>query len=280
MASNQTRIIQTGDPADYARRFNGATFDDYDATLFDHTNIVEKELWADANDFLYIGKDTAFAFIGFMVGTPQVGYGAFTIEYWNGAWVTLTVLHNDTEAFTESGFLAWSIPGDWATTTIDTQSAFWIRASQSAVAPATPATALNLLLNLTLDAPIVHDNIMPVESQTTSRDTAGTVRKNDLVTAGVRNLPIDCTYNTMDWAGMFLLNYWLEYKRRLFIDDLARTTPVSISGDSYWQNFAGLLVFIDGKATAFQKQDTQSFQIMFKVDSGQSIPHILGMDPP
>lgn len=353
MADNQIQIIQTEDPADYCRRFNGATFDDYDSTLFDHTNTVEKELWADNQDFVYVGKDTTFFSVGFMVGTVPVGYGTFLFEYAasgsysitgvnqgtktftiaeskasqftdgthftisgstgndgtytvNGdatgttdivvdqaipdatvdgtistIWTAMTAadnaLQNLTAEFTKDGLVAWSIPGDWGSRTVDSQSAFWVRATQAAAAPGTPATALNLLLNLTLDAPLVLDNILPDPEVSFSRDTSGFVKKNDLITSEPRNLPVDCTELATDWQGMFLLNYWRQYRRKLFIDDLARTVPISISGDSYYQNYDGFLVQLDGRATSFHKQDVEIFRIEFMVDTVTTIATILGL---
>ena len=254
----------------------------YDSSIFSHTNTTELQLWEDANDYLYVGKDSTdtFALLGFMVGTAGVDYGAFTFEYWNGAWVSLTALHNSTETFSKDGFLAWSIPGDWATTTVDTQLAYWIRASQSAVAPSTPATALNLLLSVTLNAPLVLDYLMPEAAMAFSRDTLGDVKKNDLVYSGPRRLPVDCTHLLTDGGGMFLLKYWQEYRRDLYIDDLARTVPISVSGDSYYQNFDGYISHLDGRATAFHKQDSQIFMLEFAVYSPATIPTILGMSAP
>jgi hypothetical protein len=59
-----------------------------------------------------------------------------TWEYWNGAWTALTGVTDGTNSFQNSGlaYLTWTQPGDWATTTVNSQGPYYyLRARVSAV---------------------------------------------------------------------------------------------------------------------------------------------------
>lgn len=59
-----------------------------------------------------------------------------TWEYWNGAWVSLSGVIDDTNSFQNSGlnYVSWTQPGDWATTTVNGQGPYYyLRARVSAV---------------------------------------------------------------------------------------------------------------------------------------------------
>ena len=67
------------------------------------------------------------------------GEGSYTVtwEYWNGAWVTLTVTDNTTLGslvFGSEGFSSvhWIVPDDWATTAVNGITGYWVRARISA----------------------------------------------------------------------------------------------------------------------------------------------------
>lgn len=59
-----------------------------------------------------------------------------TWEYWNGAWTALTGVTDNTNSFQNSGlnYVTWTQPGDWATTTVNSQGPYYyLRARVSAV---------------------------------------------------------------------------------------------------------------------------------------------------
>ena len=131
----------------YAYLYNGTSYVD---------NSVEADTAAgtpftintDNNDFFYIGKTEKFKQFRIDVATGSVGYTGTLWEYWNGsAWTTLSV--SGTADFSIDATVTFTVPGSWATTTVNSTSAYWLRFSQTAASPATPAT-LNSIGRLAL----------------------------------------------------------------------------------------------------------------------------------
>lgn len=285
MASNQVTIVQNTYNHQYCRFYNGAAFApaapgfDAESLSIGGTNFG---LWTDANDILYVGKDTTFATIGYRAGTVPVGYGTFTLQYWNGAWVTLTAIANTTAGFTQSGFIAWVIPADWAATTVDTKSAFWIRASQDAAAPGTPATCEHLMRNLTLQAPLFvkpeygNDRVAP--------DINGELRLLDQTYTGPTRLTIDCTQlatgaYAVAMPNLTLLWDWLQRRCRLLIRDEAYTSPIGTSAfstDSYIYQYRGYLVKAPEPLSP-SKMDCHSYTLEFAIDDIDTISDRMGV---
>jgi hypothetical protein len=83
-----------------------------------------------SNDLFYLGLDHKFATTYFDIVTAGAGV-TLVKEYWNGAtWTALTVTDN-TSAFTTDGTITFTAPSDWATTSVNSQSKYWIRFSSS-----------------------------------------------------------------------------------------------------------------------------------------------------
>ena len=83
-------------------------------------------------DCIYVGSDYKFNKARFNVSTAG-SYSDITIawEYWNGSsWASLPNLADGTNGFKNSGTndVTFSIPTDWAKTTIQGKTAYWIRA--------------------------------------------------------------------------------------------------------------------------------------------------------
>lgn len=118
-------------------------------------------------DITYFGIDTSLANSGpfcslvFDIGTVQVNLTAIAWEYWNGAWVGLTVQDN-TDAAGAMGGVAfdtlgvgsvhWRQPSDWATRNLFTEhggaapniTGYWVRARITVVAaPGVPPQQQN-----------------------------------------------------------------------------------------------------------------------------------------
>jgi len=87
------------------------------------------------NDRIYFGSDEPFFHIMGYIGTAGAYTStSFAWEYWNGAWIPLTLgedftLYPDTDPFDQVGHWAfnWKGAGDWAATTIDGDNKFWVR---------------------------------------------------------------------------------------------------------------------------------------------------------
>ena len=351
MSTDQAEIIQIGHKIDYCRVWDGAAFTDNDALCNDHTNTTPFTLWADNDDFVYVGKDTTFAYLGFKVSVAGANYGTFTFEYaasgsyaitalqpisgkihvaenvptkftagshftvsgstgndgtyvvaapgatWTGVvtqiptttiplpsvivdgtisiiWTILTPLHNSTSTFSTDGWLAWSIPGDWELRTVDSQSAYWVRATQTAAAP-TPAQALHLLENVTLDPPILID---PDDIRERIHwDVNGVTRKHDMGFTGPAKLLIECTQLALSMADISLVWYWWDLRRKVYIKDLAQSTPLDFTADSYFRAWTGRIDKMPPRAMSPEKMDPEDYNLEFKIESVTTLTSTLGL---
>lgn len=90
------------------------------------------------NDAVYFGGDAPFGVLVFDIATAAT-YGADSLawEYWNGAsWTALTIVWDQTDltannglrSFQADGAVIFSAPTDWASTTVNTQDVYWVRA--------------------------------------------------------------------------------------------------------------------------------------------------------
>lgn len=84
------------------------------------------------NDAFYVGSTTPFNCASFLISTQGVATWAFTWEYYDGtAWVALPGFTDGTTNFTGTAVqrtARFTVPGDWATTTLQSQTLYWIRA--------------------------------------------------------------------------------------------------------------------------------------------------------
>jgi len=111
-----------------------------------------------ANDALYIGSAGPWKHIVFNIGTAGVYSGNIILEYWNGAWTgtpaggDYTVYPTASAGIQSQGSLfkttgQWAInvfpPSDWATTSVNSQTKYWVRLRVSSVSSwtTTPANA-------------------------------------------------------------------------------------------------------------------------------------------
>lgn len=234
------------------------------------------DLWADTDDVLYLGSAAPFAFAGFRSKTAG-SYGTFTFEYWNGAWVTLTPVHNSVGGFSQDGFLAWLIPGTWALTTINGTSAYWIRATVDAVT--TTAVAYNLLRSVTLNAPL---HMLPSRATPgIGRDINGDTFRRDIPQQGTDRLMIDCTQIAASMASVHKLWDWSHYRTRLYIQSGAHTVPIGTgawSTDAYAHAYKGRIVSMPPGISTPHAMDTNlRYQIEIEVDEIETLTSRLGV---
>ena len=82
-------------------------------------------------DFVYMGKETKFGRVDFELDTLGTGMTGVDYEYWNGsAWVALTGVTDGTSDQTADGSLTYTVPTNWAKTTVNSVNAYWIRMSE------------------------------------------------------------------------------------------------------------------------------------------------------
>jgi hypothetical protein len=95
-----------------------------------------------AADAFYIGHIAKFTEVSVLVSTASTT-GTIVWEYWNGAWVTLTLTSQHTD-FSRVGLrtFKFAVPGAWATTTVNSQGPFYyIRARLSVASTTVVATS-------------------------------------------------------------------------------------------------------------------------------------------
>ena len=82
------------------------------------------------DDAFYFGLDKLWDQLWLNIGVPAVGNYALAHEYWNGAWVALAGVIDNTSEFTIAGKhnMKWTRPGDWALKLVDGSNLYWIRA--------------------------------------------------------------------------------------------------------------------------------------------------------
>lgn len=86
-------------------------------------------------DAFYCGLDRVWDQWWLEIGQAGVGNYALAHEYWNGAWVALAGLIDNTSEFTVAGKhnIKWTRPGDWALHVVDGLNRYWMRARVTAV---------------------------------------------------------------------------------------------------------------------------------------------------
>lgn len=92
------------------------------------------------NDAAYFGADDPFAVLEFDVDTAAVyGDDSITWEYYNGAWVSLSILYDNTDSTAQDGKRPFQVdgrilfipPADWTTVAVNSTTKYWIRARVS-----------------------------------------------------------------------------------------------------------------------------------------------------
>jgi hypothetical protein len=121
---------------DYVYWYDGSatTYTDYTSEATEDT-ADDFPLGDQTIDYIYIGATGTFDDVRINCSTAGTGStSALLVQYWNGStWTTLANSVNmyDTDLNTfksvKDAVLMLQVPDDWATTTVDGQSAYWIR---------------------------------------------------------------------------------------------------------------------------------------------------------
>lgn len=116
--------------ADDGGVFTDETDDAKESTDNDMTLLPATET---TSDNYYFGNANKFTGIKLDFGTAGVGT-AIQFQYWNGtAWTNLATAHklvDDSAGYTtgtDTYFITWEIPSDWATKTVNSETEYWIK---------------------------------------------------------------------------------------------------------------------------------------------------------
>jgi len=84
----------------------------------------------EVDDAFYVGLAQPWDQLWLNIGVPGGGNWSLTEEYWNGVtWSALTILKDNASQFMAGGRnqVRWTRPGDWALTSIQGMSLYWMR---------------------------------------------------------------------------------------------------------------------------------------------------------
>lgn len=126
---------------------SGPTYTDYTTAANEATVNDVMPTWGAAEDSLYIGQDTTFSVVKVKYSTAGVYVATVVIEYWDGdSWEVLDCI-DDSRGFSKTAGSYFVIipakPDDWAKTTVNSQSKFWLRFRLSAWTSTTTAPKLD-----------------------------------------------------------------------------------------------------------------------------------------
>lgn len=113
-----------------ARQDDGGVFTDYTAAANNDTgaDVNITPATPAINDAFYYAHVAKFNEIETLVTTAENATGVFAWEYWNGStWSALTMASDSHNQFTRVGrrITKFTIPGDWATNTVDSAGPFY-----------------------------------------------------------------------------------------------------------------------------------------------------------
>lgn len=103
---------------------------------------TDVQLFVEDSDIVYIGNDTTFSRVAVELAIAASNPGVKPVfEYSKGAsvWSSIATADN-TNGFRENGNLMFTVPGDWATDSVNGTTKFWVRITRTASASITPPT--------------------------------------------------------------------------------------------------------------------------------------------
>lgn len=133
------------------------SFTDYTSEARDQVGVDDVVLLPASpatGDNLYVGGLAPFGEMLFNISTAGASYAGLW-EYWNGAWVTLTITLDETLTSTEFDTTGWgrvrfTAPGDWATSTENSQGPFYYARYNVTTGAGTGPSAEYVTLNDTI----------------------------------------------------------------------------------------------------------------------------------
>ena len=232
-------------------------------------------LWSNTTEMFYFGNTSPWAVLGFLVGTIAPDNTSFIIQYYNGSWQTLTFINDSTLGFSRTGYIVWVIPGDWALTTVDGASAYWIRAQSTEVNVA--GRAQHFLPLVESKPPVkVLPGFLDAETRN-AREVNGILKSRDIPNEGVISLAVDCTTNAFTMTEIHLLEEFAEKRNDLRIDDLARTAPIDWKLDAHYKYYEGRISALSTQKLSQRKMSGDDYVLEFQIDTAVSLFNLLGL---
>lgn len=134
-------------------------------------------------DWFYFGHAEQFNRLKLDIGTAMAGGALLDFEYWNGAWTNLSGVVDGTSDYSNTGenTISWTLPGDWATTSVDSKGpVFYIRIGYLSGTVSTAPRGRKCKLDVTRYIPFVQDNeITDSGMSTVAAWTEDTISKFD-----------------------------------------------------------------------------------------------------
>ena len=129
-----TQVWKGGNPVDGCKRDAATVFTDY-LTAANNATAGDVVPWSAGtpavNDAFYIGNNVPFTDAFVKSGTQGVQTATMVWEYWNGAWTALAGVTDNTTSLTLATTfplnVTYTMPTDWATTTVSASTLYWIR---------------------------------------------------------------------------------------------------------------------------------------------------------
>ncbi len=129
-------VLAFTSPATYTDNSEAAL--DYGRDTFSVTTLT--------TGYIYLGYDKPFNAAYAEITTVNTAAGTMSFQYYNGStWVSLTTARDLTKSFTRSGWIDWTKPTDWATTTVNSVSKYWVRFAPSVSHSATTVAGINIV---------------------------------------------------------------------------------------------------------------------------------------
>ncbi len=185
------------------------------------------------------------------------------------------VKQNGTDGFAQRGYIAFPIPGDWTLRTIDSQSAFWVRALVASVA--TTATMLHMMRSLVIDQVLTLPSSLGAAGSRLTRDINGGLGRKDRGYKGVRQAWIDMTPVSVTGAELNLLLDWEKELFKLFIEDSRQSVPIDFTVDSYYKTYTGRLDKMPNALKSMEKMVGTDYRMLFELDAFTSLSTTLGL---
>jgi hypothetical protein len=160
---------------------NGVAYTDYSANVIDNNPATQADLDAldtVANgDWFVIGGPVPFigAALDMDAANVNANNAVLTVEYWTGAaWAAMAAMTDGTivaagKTLSGDGQVTWRLPTDWASSTINAITAYWVRCSvNAALSAAVDVEECDLLLPMKpgIDVQVDQDDtLLFLESQ-------------------------------------------------------------------------------------------------------------------
>ncbi|MCK4892044.1 MAG: right-handed parallel beta-helix repeat-containing protein, partial [Candidatus Pacebacteria bacterium] len=192
------------------------------------------------NDAYYFGYDYQTRKVSVNIGTQGAGTWTITWEYYNGAWTALSGVTDGTIGFTAAAGeedVTYTLPTDWAKTTVNSTEKYYIRARVSAYTSITTqplGTQAYGTGSITIDKSYVTLEGVGDSSKLYLSDGANvTVISTSSSGTNISSLYIDCNNgNNSGGSGVYLSsNATFSIVQEIYVKDV-RGTSISNFGSS------------------------------------------------